>query len=243
VRAYRGILVLGFLAGSVAVGGCGGDGSSSGPTPPVTGGTVGARLRVVNVAPRAPVFDLVLDGARPVLDPLMYGASSGYLSVLPGAHRFEFLAAGATDRVFEAAGVSVREGEDETLFAVGVYPASSLLIVTDDNRVPAAGMARLRIIHGSATVGNVDVYVTAAEVESLSGMAPTLAGRVFRDVADYLEVPAGFQRIRVTLVGDALVVMDTGPILYREGDVLTGVVLDSQKGARPRGILLLRDRP
>jgi Domain of unknown function (DUF4397) len=64
------------------------------------------------------------------------------------------------------------------------------IVLTDDNTAPAAGNVRVRAIHGAPSAPAVDIYVTAPGAD-LAAATPVLTNVEFRQVADYLEAPAG----------------------------------------------------
>jgi len=201
-----------------------------GPTELVTG-----RVRAVHLSPDAPGVDVLLDGNQ-VLSNVTYLVSSDYLDVPTGNRTFRVEPVGSNTAVIEAT-VPVAEDVDYTLLAVNNVADIEPLYLTDDNTAPAAGQARVRVLHGAPSVGAVDVYVTAPGAPLGT---PALTNVPFKAASGYLAVPAGTYQVRVTPTGTTTVAIDQ-EITAPAGVVATAIAVESQGGGAPFGIEVLVD--
>jgi hypothetical protein len=119
-------------------------------------------------------------------------------------------------------------------------------VLTDDNAAPAAGEAKLRVVHAAPSGGPVDVYVTAPDVVDITAVAPTLTTVTFRSASAYLPLAAGARRVRVTGGGTKTVLLDTtAPAValpLAAGQIRTVLVLDKPGGGQPLQAAVLVDR-
>jgi hypothetical protein len=160
-----------------------------------------------------------------------------------GARRIRVLAGGTA--VIDAT-PTLSAGTDYTIIATGRAggtPAIAPLVLTDDNSAPSSGNIRVRIVHGAATVPNVDVYVGTAGAALPATAA--LTNVPFRGAAYLPPVPAGNYRVCVVLAGSGTaggcaIDVTTGAI--PAGVVATAVALDPAPGSQAPGALLTVDR-
>jgi hypothetical protein len=202
----------------------------NGPTELLTG-----RVRAVHLSPDAPAVDVLLDGSE-VLSGVTYLGSSSYLDVPTGDRTFRVEPVGSNTAVIEAT-VPVAEDVDYTLLAVNTVANIEPLYLVDDNTAPAAGQARIRVLHGAPSVGPVDVYVTAPGAALGS---PALTNVPFKGVSGYLAVPAGRYQVRVTPTGSTTVAINqeiTAPV----GVVATAIAVEDVGGGAPFSIAILVD--
>jgi hypothetical protein len=115
------------------------------------------------------------------------------------------------------------------------------VVLTDDQTAPASGNVRVRLVHASPAAGNVDIYVTAPTAD-IATTAPTLTNVAFRAVSNYLEVPAGTYRVRVTPTGTKTVAIDANNVALTSGQVRTAVAVDAPGGGAPLAAILLADK-
>lgn len=220
-----------LLAAGALTAACSDDGDNTGPEG-------GARVRVVHASPDAPAVDVLLDDAE-VLGGVPYLAASDYLDAPAGNRNLKVNAAGTATTVINA-DLNLMDGTDYTVIAAGPVQSIEPLVLQDDNSAPAAGNARVRAIHGAPSAPAVDIYVTAPGAD-LAGTTPLLTNVSFRDVADYLEVPAGDYQVRVTPAGSKTVVIDSGTLTLASGEVRTAIAVDAAGGGGPFDLLVLAD--
>ena len=205
----------------------------------VTGPVTTAQLRVVHASPDAPNVDVLLDNA-PVLTNVAYKVASSYLEVPSGSRNLKVRATGTSTVVIDQNGTLDQNGF-YTVLATGRVASIAPLVLTDDQTSPASGKIRLRLVHASPTAGNVDIYVTAPTAD-IATATPTLANVAFRAASNYLEVPAGTYRVRITPAGTKTVAIDVNNVALAAGQVRTAVAVDAPGGGAPLGAILLADK-
>ncbi|HEU5041627.1 MAG TPA: DUF4397 domain-containing protein [Gemmatimonadales bacterium] len=203
-----------------------------------TGPETSARVRIVHLSPDAPEVDVLVDDVAVATD-VPYRSFSDYLEVEAGSRNVQIRLSQDGSVVLED-DVVVADGEDYTLLVGNVAADLTLDDLTDDNSPPAAGTARVRLIHGAPSAGDVDIYVTAPG-DDLSLATPALTGVAYGDVSSYLDVPAGSYQVRITPTGTRTVVIDTGTLTLASGQVRTGIAVDAEGGGAPYAALLLDD--
>ena len=205
----------------------------------VTSPATTAELRVVHASPDAPNVDVLVDNTV-ALTNVAYKGVSTYLQVPSGSRNLKVRATGTTTVVIDAT-PALDEGTAHTVIATGPVASIAPLLLTDDLTSPAAGNVRVRLVHASPAAGNVDIYVTGT-TDDLTTATPTLANVAFRDVSDYLEVPAGTYRVRITPAGSKTVAIDVNNVTLTAGQVRTAIAVDAPGGGAPLGAILLADK-
>ncbi|HEX5818405.1 MAG TPA: DUF4397 domain-containing protein [Gemmatimonadales bacterium] len=190
VLRFRAALVL---VGTLVFAACGDDEVPAG------------RVRVGHLSPDAGTVNLYVNGNE-VLPGITYPNSTLYYDVREGSNEVS-LRSNATGATLLAATVNISGSADRTVLAVNTAANLEALVLTDDNSQPAAGRARVRLVHAAPSAGLVDVYITDPGA-TLVGATPTVAGVAFKDVSDYLDVAAGTYRVRATEAGTTDVVID-----------------------------------
>ncbi len=198
-----------------------------------------AQLRVVHASPDAPNVDVLVDKTA-ALTNVAYKAASTYLQVPSGSRNLKVRATGTTTVVIDQT-ATLDQGSAYTVIATGRVASIAPLVLTDDQTNPAAGNVRVRLVHASPTAGNVDIYVTGPTAD-ITTATPTLANVGFRVASNYLEVPAGTYRVRVTPAGTKTVAIDVNNVALTAGQVRTAVAVDAPGGGAPLGAILLADR-
>ncbi|MCL5042184.1 MAG: DUF4397 domain-containing protein [Gammaproteobacteria bacterium] len=107
---------------------------------------------------------------------------------------------------------------------------------------PSGPSADVRVLHAAPAVGNVDVYVDATDE---LGAEPLLADFApGTDSADYVEVPAGDYRVRITPAGDRdTIAYDSGFVTLDSGPSFFLAALDRESGFSPASVIALLDDP
>lgn len=225
-------LVLALLA-SISAAACNDDDDD------VTGPGTTAQLRVVHASPDAPNVDVLVDNAS-VLTNVPYKTASSYLAVASGSRNLKVRATGGATTVIDQ-NTTLAPSTFYTVLATGRVASIAPLVLTDDQTAPASGNVRVRLVHGSPTAGNVDIYVTAPTTD-IAAATPTITNVAFRAVSNYLEVPAGTYRVRITPAGTKTVAIDVNNVALTAGQIRTAVAVDAPGGGAPLGAILLADK-
>ncbi len=151
-----------------------------------------ARVRVIHLSPTAPPVDVYVNGNAPAaVEDLAFKEGTGYLNLDADTYTFNVTAAGAP-----APPPSVLDIGPADLLGGAFYTAAAInlllgpiegLTMEDNNSNPGAGNIRVRAIHAAPGVGEVDIW----EVSDLQNPVLLYENVNFRDVGDYLLLPAG----------------------------------------------------
>lgn len=196
------------------------------------------RVRVVHASPDAPKVDIRVNG-QPALDAIPFGASTGYVPVPDGTHKFGIYVAGTDTQVAELEATIAPNGM-YTVAAIGFAGANKApgfrVIVLPDNRdAPNEGTAFIRFVHASPSSPDVDIYVGASPYETVQTRTPLLSGFPFGIATGYLPVPAGTYYARLTPAGAKTpIALESGMVILPSRGVRTAFALDN-------GVLLLTD--
>jgi hypothetical protein len=219
------------LLATMALAACDDDDDNNEPQPQ-------GRVRAIHLSPDAPAVDVLVDGNQALAN-VTYLVASDYLDVDAGNPTFRVEAVGSNDAVIEAE-VPVADGVDYTLLAVNTLANIEPLYLTDDNTAPAAGQARVRVIHGAPSVGPVDVYFTAPGdplgVPSLTNFAFKSVSTLPNNGGNYITVPAGTYQVRVTPAGTPGTVAIDQEIVVPAGVVATAIATETPGGGAPFAI-------
>ncbi len=185
-----------------------------------------AMVRAAHFAPfaegDASVNVLYNDVATPLISDLTYGEITGYLAVPQGDYTLKIdvpAAPASLDAVVYEEELTLQAGQLYTVVAVGANSAGApldLLVLSDNPAPPAAGKARIRVVHASpaAAAATVDVRTQAGD------LVPTLGGLPYKGVRE-LSVDAGVYDLKITSVGGATTLIDPPPFVVGVGDVIT----------------------
>ena len=198
-----------------------------------------AQVRVVHASPDAPNVDVLVDNAV-VLSNVPFKAASNFLAVPAGSRNVKVRAAGTSTTVIDA-NAPLTADKAYTIIATGRVASIAPLVLEDNLTNPAAGNIKLRLVHGSPTAGNVDIYVTAPGAD-INTATPTVPNVAFRAASGYLEVPAGTYRVRITPVGSKTVAIDVNNVTLTSGQIRTAVAVDAVGGGTPLSAILLADK-
>lgn len=217
------------VSAAILLSGCGTNGNSGvrfvNASPGLTG-QYGVQVGVIGIA-----FHIMYgtEGIQPSGQYDSTDTSGAYRPVGAGTKQSVIIAGPDNSNVIASSSITLVKSTDYTVVAIGQYPNTGLLILTDNGTTPANGDAGLRVVHSSPNAGAVDVYVTAPGAP-ISG-SPTVSNITFTNVTSYLPVPAGKYEIRVTPTGNpATVVIDVTTTLTG-GGLYTAFALDPPAGS------------
>ncbi|WP_455196672.1 DUF4397 domain-containing protein [Kaarinaea lacus] len=179
-------------------------------------------------------------------------AADAYVGVESADYVFDVAPASGTinDSVYTSPSLTFMQGSEYTAIAVGYVgdtPAFTLLATQDSNR-SIATQASVKVVHGAAAVGTVDVYVTAAgdftvaDVEGGMAGMPLVPDFEFGAITDYVAVEQGVYDIRVVDQVSGTVVIDFENADLSNGDVVTAIAYgpdESDNDPATAGLMLL----
>lgn len=200
------------------------------------------RIRVVHASPDAPPVDVLVNGAK-VLEAIPFEEYSEYLSVPAGTYDIRVNVSGTSTTVLQA-NPMIAAGRDYTAIAVGRVggqPGLDLLLLEDDNSLPANAGVKIRVVHGAPSAPGVDVYMTTP-FESLDGKTPVLTNVPFKAASGYLQVPVSLYQARVAVAGTKTIAIDSLRLKTWGNMIRTFIAVDKTGGGAPFTLLILPDR-
>jgi hypothetical protein len=192
---------------------CGGGGGS--------GNRSELSLRILHVAPDAPLATIRLNN-RVISRNVDYQQGTPFILLTGGTYDIAVdftLANGSTERVVDLQDQALSSEQEYTVMALGLMADNDVesLVITNPLTDIPAGTARLQLVHGTAGVPDLDIYVTTPDA-ALDAPFATLA---YRDHSERVSLPAGEYQIRVTPAGDAgTVLFDSGTLAFSTNDDL-----------------------
>jgi hypothetical protein len=243
------ILILILASLGLALSGCFSSSSNSSrisASVPVGPGEPTADIRVLHASSDAPAVDIYIDDTR-AISGLAFAEATSFTAVPARSLAVAIRAAGApadSEPVFSAT-ITPAADASYTLVAYGLLaggegPAFDVLVIDDMVDTPAASFARLFVLHAAPGVGPVDVYTQPGDSLGdplLEDFLPSA------DTGDYLEVPAGTYRIRITPAGASTVAYDSGDITLESGLSYFVAALDRESGLAPASLIALLNDP
>jgi len=150
---------------------------------------------------------------------------------------------------FSLDGAELAAGAETTVIAVGYVatsPEFDLIASADENRAYATH-ARVKVIHGAAAVGDVDVYVapagdfSTADINAGNGPNALLEDFSFKSDSGYVDVAADAYDIFVVDAVSETVAIEANNVAIGTGDVLTVIARGPDGDGTPgsAGLLVL----
>jgi Domain of unknown function (DUF4397) len=169
-----------------------------------------AMVRVIHLSADTPAVDLYADGTKTV-SATPFKTASKYRSLAPGAHTFEFRAAGSTPAASVRA--SVKADAPYSVVLMGQQGKLQAIVTKDDFTAPPAGRAKLRAIVAAPQAPPVDIGVAGG---------PILFRDVrFGDVTPFVTVAAGKMSVEVRQAGTSRVLFTQGAARIPAGMIVT----------------------
>lgn len=190
-------------------------------------------MRVAHLAPGAPSIDVLVDGARFLIN-VPYERVTEYNYFPIGAHLIEVVPAGTSGPVVLTVTVHIGLDEEYTLVVADRWPDVTPYSFVDDNRLPVTGQARLRVVNAAPSVGAVDVALR---------YGPELAHNLFAgQTGGYLNVAAGSWTLEVRRAGTGNVLLTVPGMTFREHTVYTLSLTGLVDGESPLDAVLRADK-
>lgn len=165
------------------------------------------------------------------LQNVVFGQFTEYLTLGPaGSYRVEVLPTG-TNTVAISATLDLADNTDYTVLAVGdgANQALSLLPLVDDNRAPASGQVKVRVVHAAPFANTL--AATEVSVRDNSGAVIGGLSRVpFKGASGYLALPAASYDLKVATPDGNTTLIDPKPVALPAGGILTLVATGGARG-------------
>jgi hypothetical protein len=147
------------------------------------------QVRVVQGAADVGSVDALVNGVKVQTSSNPLGTPP-YFAVNGTSVHFEEVPAGAMGPAMLAATYPVAANSFNTVMVVGEEANGSLasIALVDDHSAPAPGQVKLRVVHGSGTIGPVDFYIH--NVGSPFPTTPTISNLPFKSATAYLPLSA-----------------------------------------------------
>jgi len=210
-----------------------------------------ARVAVLHLAPFADSLDgtavnIVING-NTTFENVRFTDFVPYTELPAGAYEIDIVPVGASDPAMSAT-FNLADGVDYSVFAIGngSTQALELTALVDDNSAPAAGNAKIRIVHAAPFAA--DLAATEVSIRTAGGdVVAGLVGVPYKANSGYLELPAGTYDLKVASNDGSVNYIDPLPADIPAGAILTlfaigdGINQDLGILAYPLGLLPLRD--
>lgn len=175
--------------------------------------------------------------------------TASYAAILTGDRTLDLKRTADTTVIVASISVSVSEGVDRSIYAIGGTGATAIagFATTDTNPATPATQVRLRVVQLSPTAGAVDVFLTPAGAD-LAAATPTAANLAYRSVSTYFTAAPGSYQLRAVPAGTAPasraanVTINLASLVLGGGTGRTLVAADNNVGGAPLRFFVLADR-
>src|SRR4051812_26954453 len=170
-----------------------------------------SQVRVVHALPGIASVDVFIDGTRAVTG-LAFGVATPYLNLPTGSHTFAIVPAGAlVASALTSSPADLAPGPPYTLMADGAPPPAPML--EDTRFTPMGGSPRVRFIHASSNLPNVDIALEGGQI--------LFSNITFGQATPYVELPAGTGTLMVRNAGTETAVLAIPEVVLAVGTVYT----------------------
>ena len=181
-----------------------------------------ADIRVVHASPDAGMVDVLADGGA-LFAGLDYPQATGFMNVAPATYDVTVTPAGMPMMPVIQQNITLDAGQRYTVIASDVLATITALVSNDDLR-SVATEARVRLVHGAPTAGDVDVYITDVGAD-LTMETPILTAVTFQTDSGYMSLDAGMYDLSLTATGTTTVAI-AATVTVSEGGVYTAIARD-----------------
>ena len=202
-------------------------GTSTAPSAAVAERRDEALVRVVHAIPAGAPVDIYA-GDLTVFDNLSYKSVTAYRALDGKRYMFAVRPAGmANAKPLSSNTEGLHDGDYYTVFALpGDGHTAHLRVVQDVMTAPAAGKARLRVIHGGADAGEVDIYAAGTPAALFDGVD-------FQAVTQYEDVDPIKGEIEVRAGGQTAPLVKV-PIAHIEANKFYTLVIVGRVRSTPK---------
>lgn len=204
-----------------------------------------AALRVIHNSPDAPAVDVVVndDFNQPLIEDLAFPNvapnPTDFVEVPAAEYNVKVTVANDPGTIAIDADLALDAGVEYSVYATDFLANITPQVIVDDRR-SVATEAKVRIIHGSPTAQDVDIYVTVPGTD-ITTVDPNFAGVPFGAETGYVPLAGGTYTVTVTPAGTTTAAIGPIDITVVEGEVYTAVARDPLPGSTDLGLILLDD--
>lgn len=204
-----------------------------------------AAIRVIHNSPDAPAVDVVVndDFNAPLVEDLTFPNAApnftDFVEVPADTYNIKVTVANTPGTIAIDADLTFEAGLEYSVYATDVLANITPQLIVDDRRPVATG-AKVRIIHGSPTAQDVDIYVTAPGTD-ITTVAPNFEAVAFGAETGYVPLAAGTYTVTVTPTGTTTAAIGPVDITVAAGGTYTAVARDPLPGGSDLGLILLDD--
>jgi hypothetical protein len=185
-----------------------------------------AQVRVVHASPDAPPVDVLVNDELRLFEGAAFGDITDYATVPANTYNVKVVpeGAGPGSAVIDA-DLNLLYFERYTVVAVNELAMIEPIVLEDPALPPLPTRARVRFLHASPDAPAVDIRVVDG---------PYLFQDVeFKEVGDYVTIPAGFASLEVLLAGTEQVVLSLPALQFESGTNYTAYAVGFALGGQP----------
>lgn len=188
------------------------------PTTPVPSNPQSSRLRVIHAVPDAPGVDFHVND-KTSLSKVTYKSVSSYVAVPGGPASAKVTPTGSTEVVIGPIPLALEPGQDHTLVGIGAADDDTVrtLLLSDDNTAPAAGKAKIRVVHAASDAPPIDVLLDDRVAVSNLGFG--------KSTGVYTQLDARTYAVKLAPTNGQAAVLGPLPFALRAGKTYTLVVM------------------
>ncbi|HEX6913738.1 MAG TPA: DUF4397 domain-containing protein [Chitinophagaceae bacterium] len=200
--------------------------------------TANASLMIVNASPNGSNIDASANGTV-IVSNLAYPNNSGYKTLASGNANIIVTETGTTNQILN--GTMVLEANTAyTFYVVDSAHKRKASFTRDDRTPPAAGKAKVRLVHLSPNTPAIDVTINGSSNAAFTN-------RSFNDIAAsgmyhaFTEVDAAGLTLQVKLAGTSTVLATLPPLTLVAGKIYTVVIrgFNGGTGSQALGVELI----
>ncbi|MCW5942274.1 MAG: DUF4397 domain-containing protein [Fimbriimonadaceae bacterium] len=195
------------------------------------------KFRLLVASPALGTVDLYVDGKAELTGITV--AASAYRTLSSKSHVFSLREAGTSRTLWEGA-FDVERRAEYTMLVTGAALAPVVGWVKDDNEPASTDQAKVRVWHGSAMAGTVDVFLTGRTTK-LEDASPSVLSIANGQRTQYLLVDTASARVRATPEHEVEPVLADADLTLGSKQTHTIVIVDDPASSSKVGFLTVRD--
>jgi uncharacterized surface protein with fasciclin (FAS1) repeats len=195
---------------------------------------VAPAVRVVHSSPDAPAVDVLVND-KVAIEDLAYQKQAGPASLAAGKYNVKVNVAN-TDTTAINADLTLDPKTYYAVYAVNKVANIEPLVLKE---LPFAlgGVGLVRLLHGSPTAPNVDIYLSRPG-RDINKLRPVLKNVPFKASSPYFAALPGQLQVRITPTGTKTVAIDA-TLEIKDGLLATAVAADAPGGGAPLGAFIV----